>query len=216
MRDYRDLLNFFLTQRFVGFAVPGEPHFDEVSTPYFLGLIVGCRHYLEYGSGGSTVVAANLGKPFISVDTDRFFLKSVAKKIGARRPDQRLAYADIGLTGPWGAPLRTQAPSIRRLNKWKAYPSVPWRFINENNPPDLILVDGRFRVASALTCLMQSAERPDTKVLVDDYANRPHYFILEQYAKLVTMAGRMAVFQPQERDPHELTDIIDRYSRDWR
>jgi hypothetical protein len=91
------------------FDVPEEPYFDKESVPFFMSLIRHCRFYLEYGSGGSTIVAARLNKPFISVDTDRFFLKSIRKKIGTLSPQQRLIHADIGLTGQWGARFEQSA-----------------------------------------------------------------------------------------------------------
>src|SRR6201984_3595128 len=98
-------ISFLVRRAMRGFAVPDEPHFDEIATPYFLSLIGDCRFYLEYGSGGSTVLAAALNKPFLSVDTDRLFLESVRGKIGALTSAQRLLHADIGRIGPWGIPF---------------------------------------------------------------------------------------------------------------
>ena len=206
----------FLVRRAVrGVAVPDEPHFDEIATPYFLSLIGDCRFYLEYGSGGSTVLAAALNKPFVSVDTDRLFLQSLRRKIGALTPGQRLLHADIGLTGPWGIPFPAGEPSSQRLKKWKAYARTPWPFISQDNHPDLVLIDGRFRVATALTCCVHLSASSDVQILVDDYADRPSYRIIEQHAKLVRMLGRMAVFNPLRGDQSALNEVINQYSSDW-
>jgi len=210
------LLQFSITQRFAGFPVRDEPYFDEQSTVMFMSLIRDCRLYLEYGSGGSTVVAARLAKPFVSVETDRFYLKSVRKKIGVLSPRQILVHADIGLTGPFGVPLRSNRSTARRLTKWADYPETPWRFVPTHDSPDLILIDGRFRVASALTCCIHLVASPSVRMLVDDYSGRPHYHVIEQYAQLAGMAGRMAVFQPASRSVEELRTVIARYSGDWR
>jgi hypothetical protein len=215
MRYYRDLARFFFVQRVVGFSIPEEPYFDNESSMLFTSLIHNCRFYLEYGSGGSTVLAAHLNKSFISVDTDRFFLKSVGRKIGSLASHQRLVHVDIGLTGPWGSPLRTAHPTTQRLNKWKAYPGVPWRFIDVCLP-DLILVDGRFRVACALTCLANLKGFSSATILIDDYAGRPYYHVVEKYAKLLKLAGRMAIFQATPQVGQNLKEVIDHYSRDWR
>jgi hypothetical protein len=60
--------------------------------------------------------------------------------------------------------------------------------------PDLILVDGRFRVACALKCI-QALKNSYDMMLVDDYS-RSEYRVIETFAKLDRMCGRMAVFRP--------------------
>jgi hypothetical protein len=208
-------ISFVVRRAVQGVAAPDEPHFDEIATREFLSLLGNCRFYLEYGSGGSTVLAAALNKPFISVDTDRLFLQSLRRKIGALTPAQRLLHADIGLTGPWGIPFPAGKPSSRRLNKWKAYAETPWAFISQDNPPDLVLIDGRFRVVTALTCCVHLSARNDVKILVDDYADRSSYQIIERHAKLVRMLGRMAVFHPLHGDQSALHETINQYSENW-
>jgi hypothetical protein len=208
-------ISFIVRRVLQGVTVPDEPHFDEATTLYFLSLLGNCQFYLEYGSGGSTILAAALNKPFVSVDTDRLFLQSLRRKIGAVTAAQRLLHADIGLTGPWGIPFPAGKPSLKRLNKWKAYPKTPWPFINQDNYPDLVLIDGRFRVATALTCCIHMSACSTAQILVDDYADRPSYHIIEQHAKLVRMLGRMAVFHPSHGDQSTLNEVIHQYSSDW-
>ena len=192
-----DLGKFLIRQRVSGFAVPSEPEFDAASAPAFTDLLLRSRFYLEYGSGGSTLLAARAGKRFISVDTDRWFLRSVGRAIGTLSTDQRLVHADIGPTGPWGKPLRSRTPSRRRLRKWRAYAATPWKIIAPDDAPDLVLVDGRFRVAAALLCCQRLHADPRARILVDDYVGRPGYAIIERHADLVGMAGRMAMFKPR-------------------
>lgn len=214
MRRYSDLLQFFVTQHVIGFDVPSEPYFDEQATPTFITLLQNCRFFLEYGSGGSTVTAARLNKAFISVDTDKYFQKSVARKIGTLKANQHLIYADIGLTGPWGRPLLIRHLSEQRQKKWLNYPNLPWHNMG-NQLPDLVLIDGRFRVTTTLTCCTHLAHHPEARIIVDDYSDRPHYHVIEKHAKLIAMYGRMAVFQPIEYSP-ELRKIITEYALDWR
>ena len=77
-----ELLKLLVKQRFVGFKVPNSPHFDsDEAIAWFLGKLKGSRRYLEYGTGGSTYVAAKLGVNFIAVDSDPYFLNSVREKI---------------------------------------------------------------------------------------------------------------------------------------
>ncbi len=197
LRQGWDLGRFFFRQRVSGFAVPSEPEFDAASTPAFTDLLQRSRFYLEYGSAGSTLLAARAGKRFISVNTDRWFLRAVGRAIGTLSSDQRLVHAHIGPTGPWGKPLRSTVRSRNRLQKWRAYAATPWKIIAPDDAPDLVLVDGRFRVASALLCCQRLHDNRDARILVDDYTARPAYAIIERHADLVGIAGRMAVFSPR-------------------
>ncbi len=156
-----------------------------------------------------------LKKPFVSVDTDRFYMNSVKKKIGALSPSQKFVYADIGLTGPWGVPMRARNPSPAKLRKWKDYPNAPWKVIDDDKTPDLILVDGRFRVATVLTCLLKTASEPDTTIMFDDYVDRPHYHVVEEYIKPRAIYGRMALFRPERIEASTLIAAINRYSTYW-
>jgi hypothetical protein len=187
---------FLYAQRVRGFAVPDEPRFNPDSTPLFRDLLRGCGAYLEYGSGGSTVLAARLGKPFVTVETDPHFLRRVREKVGALRPDQHLLHADIGLTREWGFPVFGKCPTRRELEAWRGYAEEPWRHVDPANGPDLVLVDGRFRVAAALTSLLHLRDRPDATLLLDDYLARPHYRTIERFARLVETRDHMALFRP--------------------
>ncbi len=213
-RHLTGLGRFFFRQRVLGFTVPTEPEFDEAATAVFVDMLDRCRFYLEYGSGGSTLLAARADKRFISVDTDRWFLRSVRRAIGRLSPDQRLIHVDIGLTGPWGKPVREHARSAGRLRKWRSYAGTPWRIIAEDDAPDLVLVDGRFRVSTALLCCQKLHANPDARILVDDYVDRPDYAVIERHADLVGLAGRMAIFKPRPPE-HGFHDVLARHATVW-
>jgi hypothetical protein len=188
----------FLVDRYRhGFDVPDQPQFDDDGRAYFLDRLTKASFYLEYGSGGSTVAAASLRKPFITVDSDRVYLESVRRKI-----------AHIGITTAWGYPLlKTETPG--RLVRWRNYAELPWTY---NIRPDLILIDGRFRVHCALYSI---SRLDDFEILFDDYASRPHYREVEKFAEL-EMRGRLAVLKPKHFDRTELLSSIKRFSRDYR
>jgi hypothetical protein len=131
------------------------------------------------------------------------------------RHDQTLIDIDIGLTGPWGVPV-FKKPTKSRLSKWRQYPAAPWALITEEKLPELILIDGRFRVACALTCIKQMSRRAETKVLIDDYMDRPFYHIVERFAQLTTMVGRMAVFGMVPIDAEALDRELENHYSDWR
>ena len=59
-----------------------------------------------------------------------------------------------------------------------------------------MLVDGRFRVACVLESLLSLSPLSETKILLDDYVDRPEYAVVEEYAD-VELVGRMAVLHPR-------------------
>jgi hypothetical protein len=142
-------------------------------------------------------------------------MNSVQTTIGQLRHDQTLIDIDIGLTGPWGAPV-FKTPAKSRLSKWRQYPDAPWTLIAEQKLPDLILIDGRFRVACALTCIKHMSRRAEMNLLIDDYVDRPFYHIVERFARLKTMVGRMAVFSMAPFDVDALNHELENHYSDWR
>lgn len=165
---------------------------------------------LEYGSGGSTVLAAEQpGKVIFSVESDAKWLADMQAWFAMTPPAStlHLHYGDIGPTKAWGHPR--DAASFR---KWPKYPISVWD-LPEFLHPDLVLIDGRFRAACFLTCLFRSTQ-PMT-VLWDDYSDRPIYHQVESLVKPVAMIGRMARFDitPMPMPVDRLAWVIEIYLR---
>jgi len=192
------------------YIIPDGPHFEPESTPYFLERLAQAREYLEYGSGGSTVEAARLNKTFTSVESDAAFLEAVQQKIGRPRSG-RFIHVDIGKTTEWGIPKFQRWTPWRRL-RWSRYAKAPW---HDGIKPDLILVDGRFRVHCALYTINQLRGR-DFEILLDDYTNRDFYSEVESFAELQFCKGRMASFLPKKFDQDDMNRALRRYSIDFR
>ncbi|MDP1669751.1 MAG: hypothetical protein Q8L58_12020 [Phaeovulum sp.] len=150
----------------------------------------GAAVILEYGSGGSTILAAEMpGKLVFSVESDKAWLAGMARWFAENPPaaDLRLHHADIGPTGPWGKPLDDAS-----FRKWPGYPNSVWDR-EDFAHPDVVLIDGRFRAACFATVALRIT-RPVT-VLVDDYIDRPAYHEVESLAPRAEMIGRMARFE---------------------
>jgi hypothetical protein len=205
-------------KRVTGFSVSDEPNFGAPeATNFFLERLALSRMYLEYGPGASTVAAARNKKHFITVDGDRFYLNAIQKKIERQfgSVSGMFLYANIGLNEEWSNPT-IKHPTTRRLNQWKCYPETPWAIIEKKMEfPDLILIDGRFRVACALVSL-KHLRKFDFILLIDDYAGRPHYRLVEDFAHLASMQGRMAVFEPKQIDPVKINAAIEAAYSDYR
>jgi hypothetical protein len=216
LRVKAHLIAFLYRQRFSKPRIPDTPAFDVEGDRYFAARMPTARIYLEYGSGGSTIVAAKSRVRFKTVDSDPFFLRAVENKITSEfgSPNGDFLYCNIGMTELWGIPIFKRLSAGRR-KRWKRYPLAPWL----NDPsflPDLVLIDGRFRVACALTTIKYLSNKVSFEILVDDYRDRPEYREIEKYAELSSMQGRMAVFKPK---PAVNLDNIDRaietYSLDY-
>jgi hypothetical protein len=106
----------------------------------------------------------------------------------------RTHFIDIGPTKAWGYPV-----SRNSTKHWPAYCIAPWKSLEAcGMSPDLILIDGRFRVAAFLYSLLMA--KKGTTILFDDYEKRNHYHVVEQVIKPVKLLGRMAEFY-KKNDP---------------
>jgi hypothetical protein len=180
------------------FDVPTEPNFDPEITAYFREQLAKARNYMEYGSGGSTVLANKMVTNLVSVDSDANLLGDVQRKLqeNDQRAMTKLIHVNIGLTEHWGMPVFTR-PTRRRLRRWEGYAKAPWRYFRTiSQQPDLILVDGRFRVACVLESLLSLSPLSQTQILLDDYVDRPWYDVVEQFADR-ELVGRMAILRPR-------------------
>jgi len=187
--------------------IPRVPHMEAEGVKLLKERLADCSCFLEYGAGGSTVLAAEMGVPAIySVESDRVFLDAVKAAVEERTDGTKLVdhYVDIGPTAEWGNPRDSSQAA-----KWPLYPSSIWNDIiaREGEEPELVLIDGRFRVACFLATLMFA--KPETTILFDDYYDRPHYHTVEKYIAPVSRAGRMAEFRTTGTPPRAaLIDLM--------
>lgn len=144
---------------------------------------------LEYGSGGSTTLAASLpGKRIFTVESDQSWVDKLQGWFAAHPPASMplLYHANIGPTRKWGYPVDDAG-----FRQWPGYAQGIW-----DDPdflaPDVAFIDGRFRLACLLTVALRT--RKDMTVLVDDYIDRPSYHEAEPLLGAPAMTGRMARF----------------------
>ncbi|MDO9525003.1 MAG: hypothetical protein Q7J57_05610 [Gemmobacter sp.] len=149
---------------------------------------------LEYGSGGSTILAGDMpGKRVFSVESDADWARRMRGWFAANPPvaDVTIHHANIGPTKDWGHPA-----DETHFRRWPNYANSVWDredFVH----PDVVLVDGRFRPACLVTVAMR-IQRPVT-VLFDDYRARDAYHKVESLLKPDAMIGRMARFDLSPR-----------------
>ncbi len=168
------------------------------------------RVILEYGSGGSTVLAGELpGATVFSVESDRAWAENLQAWFDAHPPvaDVRLHPVNIGKTRKWGHPLNHE--------QWKRFHTYPLSVWDREDfrHPDTVLIDGRFRAACFLTTAFRIT-RPVT-VLFDDYVERNSYRSVEAYARPVETRGRMVRFElePQPFPVADMARIMEMFTR---
>lgn len=171
--------------------------FSPEVTSFLTACYTSATTILEYGSGGSTALAADLpGKTVFSVESDRDWVAMMQRwfRQESTRGKVHLQHVDIGPTKEWGYPK----DESRRLH-WIDYPLSVWERPDLIHP-DVVLIDGRFRVGCFLATLM-SIRRPTT-ILFDDYGDRPHYHVVEELLPPARHVGRMAIFEARPRALH--------------
>lgn len=173
----------------------------------FIEAVERCSVYGEYGCGMSTVWCANnTAVPILSVDSSADWIDSVRKQ-ASRSANVDLKFIDLGELGDWGRPV-----SYKLRASFSAYIGALWQ--NELKP-DLVLVDGRFRVACFLRTLASAA--PGTTILFDDYTERTSYHVVEEFVSRGASEGTMASFvvpefidrQKIEREIEAFTYVMD-------
>lgn len=165
---------------------------------------------LEYGSGGSTVMASEMaGKTIYSVESSRVWTKMMRAWFEEAQPVSMpvMQHVNVGPTGKWGTPKDASA-----FQRYHLYPLSIWDQEGFEHP-DVILVDGRFRVACALTAMLKCTRK--TTLLFDDYEGRRGYHVLEEFLEKQEVVGNMARFSLSKtavpRD--QLTKIIGMFAQ---
>lgn len=146
--------------------------------------------YFEFGMGGSTVLASSLvQRSIVAIDSSEQWVSSVRAAIPPR-PGQvvKLHHIDIGEVGAWGTPVNPD----RQRSLFPAYSKT----IDDAGFYDLCLVDGRFRVSCFLQALLR-APSSDTIIGIHDYAARPAYHVIEQFARPISSALQLSFFVPR-------------------
>ncbi|WP_423069265.1 hypothetical protein [Devosia sp. CN2-171] len=150
----------------------------------FARLLADASVYGEYGMGASTLWAlANTRVTVQAVDTSVRWVDEVVSK-ATDRTRLHATWVDLGPIGDWGWP-KTYA----RRDRFANYIQAVW---SDSVKPDVVLIDGRFRVCTFLHSLLTGAA--GTHILFDDYADRPWYHVVEDFVAPVEKHGRQALF----------------------
>ena len=185
---------------------PNQPHLFDGSSSLFIEALHGVKVYGEYGVGLSTLhVLSETDAQVVSVESDPYWSNEVQREAGS--PDRLdVRVVDVGPVGLFGTPL-----SYRRRHVFPEYARALWR---ERTDFDLVLIDGRFRIA----CFAESYihARAGTLVVFDDYVEREYYKIVEDLCEPCEVSDRQALFRiPENRERGRAVDIADEFRLVW-
>ena len=172
--------------------VPDQPPMSSALVSRLTELLSSSKCYLEYGTGGTTVLAARLGVPFVyGVESDAPWLAAVRSKLRGIPTDGRLELVHEA------AVERGQRPGPPHVRPGDYALAVWDRITADGRSPDIVLVAGRSPLACFLAALVNSA--PGTRIVFSDYHDAPHGRVVEQLVQPERSCERSAEFVvPQE------------------
>jgi predicted RNA methylase len=180
----------------------GEPHLFGSERDFFVAAVEKSRRYSEFGLGGSSLLAARIGvETIVAVDSDKAWVDGVRKnpEVAAKIADGSMAvlHGDIGPTRDWGNPVDNS-----EIRKWPNYIRAPWaEWGRRQSMPDLVFVDGRFRVACCLSVVVAfgAGAIPPPLTMMHDYnEERPHYQDVLEFFELEHLEGSLAFLRMRE------------------
>jgi len=165
-----------------------QPHMSQDEQRCYQKHLARSETVVEFGLGGSTLLALkqpNITK-FVGVDSDLEWIRRLneAPEAAACGGTVKFLHADIGKVGRWGRPSNK-----KKIGNWPQYSQAPWALIGR---PDLVFVDGRFRVS----CIMESVlrGRSDSLTIVHDFWDRPNYQCTLPFLECLESCGTLGVF----------------------
>ena len=151
----------------------------------FKSYVADIEFYFEYGVGKSTQwVMENTNSKVIAIDSDQIWINNVSHT-NYDYDRLNIIWADLGNLTDWGRPI-----GYKKRQNFSYYINAIWSF---QKKADVILIDGRFRVACFLQSLLNS--KIGSFIIFDDYNNRPCYHIVEEVLPLFEKCGRQSVFK---------------------
>jgi len=166
----------------------------------FKALLPSVENYFEYGCGKSTEYLYKFSDANIySVDTSQEWANKI-QSLSKNREDNRLnvKWVDVGPVIDWGTPA-----SFEKRQNFAEYANWFWGL---GVDPDLVVIDGRFRVYCFLTSVKFAPV--GTKIIFDDYADRLSYHVAEEFLSVIDRCGRQVLFEVDSRAKDMVDDDV--------
>lgn len=182
------------------------PYFHKDDLPIFYNYLDKANIYFEFGTGGSTVQAANrrnITKIYSVENVPAWYLKMLTTinpdKVTYYYTDMDSKYNSGGHPGPKSS-----------YSDWIKYSRAITNLdIDSAKNIDLFLIDGRFRVACLLNCF--SYMSTDAFIIFDDFQQRKQYHIVLDYFTIIENGKNMAILKKKTDVKGPPTELIRKY-----
>lgn len=148
-------------------------------------------------------------RKIVSCETDIVYIKNLVEKYDLRTYIDvgrvLFQHLNIGPTGEWGYPIAK--PTLKEMDRYFA-PT------QEHPNIDFLLVDGRYRVATAAKAYLHLSE--SVRVMVHDYWPREHYHELEEIFAVVGRQGSFVLFEKRKGRESQAEKLFTNYRSDAR
>jgi hypothetical protein len=175
-----------------------KPHFAKNDLIMFRRYLNNASNYLEFGSGGSTieVLKNNNIRSIYTIENDITWFNKLTNIIKNNNLDNDKDFEFIYIPMKvkknfWGHPIKEVSQTVHR-----SYTDILYNIEPSNlYKLDLILIDGRYRVACLLKLYNLISE--DCVILFDDFINRKYYNIVLDYYNIIEkgLDNRMVVMK---------------------
>ena len=184
-----------------------EPHLSKNDKEMFYRYLENTNVYFEYGSGGSTYQASirNNIKYIYTVESDIVWQKKL--KYFIKKPNVCYIFNEMDTCpNTWGNPGK----NATELQKKQYSNRIKELSKEEQDSIDLVLIDGRFRVACCLKCY--DIIKDNCLIAFDDFLDRPEYHIVLEYFDIIekTQDNRMVVLK-KKNNKSVPKDLIEKY-----
>ncbi|PSJ46277.1 peptide-binding protein [Zobellella endophytica] len=180
--------------------LPTAPAMTPKERELFQKYISRCKRYFEFGSGGSSVVAKEHGLTVYGVESDKNWVDKLKEHLG---DDFKVEHVDIGPTGEWGYPTSKDE---------EKFPHYSRSIFNHKDHFDLILVDGRFRVACTISSIMHTLKASPspyaTKIFIHDFWNRSQYHKTLEFLDEIERVESAGVFKIKKNIKEECLHLV--------
>jgi hypothetical protein len=186
-----------------------QPNFKQNDKKLFYKYLNKSQYYFEYGSGGTTFEASitpNI-KKIISVESDYTTHTKIKNMITTNKDKIVFQYCDMKtLPNTWGNPGKNST-----LNDWINYSGQILNLNKElSSKIDLIVIDGRFRVACCLKCHLVIND--DCIIILNNFFNRSYYHIVLGFFNIIEKSedNCMVILKKNKKNVPSL-DLIKKY-----
>lgn len=150
------------------------------------------KRYLEFGIGGSTIFyLRNSSGKMCCVESRNEWLDFMRKKNVIVKQEAKgylkIFDVDIGPIKEWGYPLNENS-----REKFPNYSKAV--FETSDDKYDLILVNGRFKVACVLASLIHQ-RKYNPVIAIHDFETRENYHVVLKYLNVIEKADTLGIFR---------------------